>query len=100
MYKKRGVVSLLVSLVMLIMVVLAPGKAAALEYPIMISNLTIPDLTIPDLTVPDLTIPQDITVTKPTIKVPVTTPSVSIKAVPLYRCWNGKVHWYSLFSFR
>lgn len=95
MYKKRGVVSLLVSLVMLIMVVLAPGKAAALEYPIMISNLTIPDLTIPDLTVPDLTIPQDITVTKPTIKVPVTTPSVSIKAVPLYRCWNGKVHWYT-----
>ncbi len=93
MYKNRGLISLLVSLVMLIMIVVAPGMAVALDGPIV--KLPGSNLTTPSLNVPDLTISKDIPIVLPKIKVPVTTPSVNIEAVPLYRCWNGKVHWYT-----
>ncbi|MDD4776218.1 MAG: hypothetical protein PHG75_06885, partial [Syntrophomonas sp.] len=93
MYKNRGMVSLLVSLVMLIMIVFAPGMAVALDGPIV--KLPVSNLTTPNLTNPNLIIPNDIQINLPKIQLPVLTPSVTVKAIPLYRCWNGKVHWYT-----
>lgn len=97
MYKNRGRISLLVSLVMLIMIVVAPGMAAALDSPIVklpASNLTTPSLITPNLTNPNIIIP-DLKIDPPKINLPVLVPSVNVKAIPLYRCWNGKVHWYT-----
>ena len=79
--KRRGLCALIVSLMLLTMISIAPGTAAALESPgvrLPISNL------YPS---------TDLNIRIPVL--PVISESISIKAIPLYRCWNGTVHWYT-----
>lgn len=71
MCKRRGLVALLVSFLMLTMIVITPGTSAAFDS----TSLNLPVKISPVLSV----LPQ----------------SINIKAIPLYRCWNGKVHWYT-----
>ncbi|MFX4263727.1 stalk domain-containing protein [Pelotomaculum propionicicum] len=83
MYKRRGLVALLVSFVMLTMIVINTGTAAALGSP----SVKLP--------VSNLLPPTDIKIELPDPVLPVVSESISIKAIPLYRCWNGTVHWYT-----
>lgn len=72
MSKRRGMVALLVSFLMLTMIVIAPGTTVAIDS----TSLKLP-----------------VKITPPVLSV--LTESINIKAIPLYRCWNGKVHWYT-----
>lgn len=83
MCKRRGIVVLLVSFVMLTMIAIAPETAAAF------------DSTSVKLPVSDLSTSTDISIKLPTLVLPVVSESTNIKAIPLYRCWNGRVHWYT-----
>ncbi|MGI6469420.1 MAG: hypothetical protein GXZ09_10080 [Syntrophomonadaceae bacterium] len=79
--KRRGLCAVLVCLIMLTMISISPGTAAALQGP----SIQLPDLK--------LLPPTDLDIKTPSLQRP--TESISIKAIPLYRCWNGKVHWYT-----
>lgn len=83
MYKKRGLVALLVSFVMLTMIVITTGTAAALGS----TDIKLPAYNLSPQT--------DIKIDLPDLVLPVVSESINIKAIPLYRCWNGKVHWYT-----
>lgn len=82
MGKKSGRIALLVSLVMLTMIVMAPAAAA----------LDSPGAKLPAV---NLTISKDLRIDLPKLDLPIVSQGVSIKAIPLYRCWNGTVHWYT-----
>jgi len=81
MCKGRGLVALLVSFVMLTMMAMVPGNAAASDG----ASVKLP--------VSNLSPSTDIIKRIPVL--PVVSESINIKAVPLYRCWNGRVHWYT-----
>lgn len=81
MPKRRGLVALVVSFVMLTMMVMAPGIAAASDG----TSIKLPASNLSPSTDLDIKIPV----------LPVVSESINIKAIPLYRCWNGRVHWYT-----
>jgi hypothetical protein len=70
----------MICLMTLTMISIVPGTAKALDSP----SIRLPAVSLS---------PSSDLVKIPVL--PVITETISIKAIPLYRCWNGKVHWYT-----
>ena len=101
MCKSKGLLALLVSLVVLTMIVIAPGTAAALgstgiNLPISnISPIIDTRIQLSEPVLPVISPTIDTRIQLPERLLPVISESINIKAIPLYRCWNGRVHWYT-----
>jgi len=94
MSKRRGLLTLLVSFMLLAVTLIIPGSAAALYMPIIppaVKDIDPMDVVAPKL---DLPIIPPVIVELPKLDLPLFN-GISIKAVPLYRCWSGKFHWYT-----
>jgi len=88
MYQKKGKLALMIGLILLALVAIVPGTAAAAGST---GGETQLSLINPSIIAPS----TEIKVQLPDLILPVVSETISIKAIPLYRTWNGKVHWYT-----